>query len=54
VFSRSQATQVALANTMSAWVIQYGLDGIDVDYEVGTMSRPAIYRRSSISRTSTR
>ena len=26
---------VATANTMAAWVKQYGLDGIDVDYEVG-------------------
>lgn len=25
---------VATANTMAAWVKQYGLDGIDVDYEV--------------------
>lgn len=25
---------VATANTMAAWVIKYGLDGIDVDYEV--------------------
>ncbi|KAK0238912.1 glycoside hydrolase family 18 protein [Armillaria nabsnona] len=27
------ADPVATANTMAAWVIQYGLDGIDVDYE---------------------
>ena len=25
---------VTTANTMAAWVIQYGMDGIDVDYEV--------------------
>ena len=25
---------IATANTMADWVIQYGLDGIDVDYEV--------------------
>jgi chitinase len=25
---------VALANKMAAWVIQYGLDGADIDYEV--------------------
>lgn len=25
------------ANTMAAWVIQYGLDGIDVDYEVSRL-----------------
>jgi chitinase len=25
---------VALANTVAAWVKQYGLDGVDVDYEV--------------------
>jgi chitinase len=28
------ADPVATANTMAAWVIKYGLDGIDVDYEV--------------------
>ena len=28
------ADPVATANTMAAWVIEYGLDGIDVDYEV--------------------
>ncbi|KAI0065523.1 glycoside hydrolase [Artomyces pyxidatus] len=27
---------VALANTMAAWVKQYDLDGIDVDYEAGS------------------
>lgn len=27
------ADPVATANTMAAWVIEYGLDGIDVDYE---------------------
>jgi len=27
------ADPVATANTMAAWVIQYGLDGVDVDYE---------------------
>lgn len=25
---------IAAANTMAAWVLQYDLDGIDVDYEV--------------------
>lgn len=25
---------VATANSMANWVIQYGVDGIDVDYEV--------------------
>ena len=25
---------VAAADTMAAWVIQYGVNGIDVDYEV--------------------
>ena len=25
---------VATANTIAAWVIQWGLDGVDVDYEV--------------------
>lgn len=30
----SGANPITTANTMAAWVIQYGLDGIDVDYEV--------------------
>lgn len=30
----SGADPVATANTMAAWVLQYGLDGVDVDYEV--------------------
>jgi hypothetical protein len=30
---------VATANTMAAWVIQFSLDGIDVDYEVRLSSR---------------
>lgn len=30
----SGADPVATANTMAAWVKQYSLDGIDVDYEV--------------------
>lgn len=30
----SGADPVATANTMAAWVIEYGLDGVDVDYEV--------------------
>lgn len=29
----SGADPIATANTMAAWVIQYGLDGVDVDYE---------------------
>ncbi|KIK68276.1 glycoside hydrolase family 18 protein [Collybiopsis luxurians FD-317 M1] len=29
----SGADPIATANTMAAWVVQYGLDGIDVDYE---------------------
>ncbi|PPR08139.1 hypothetical protein CVT24_012353 [Panaeolus cyanescens] len=28
-----KADPIATANTMAAWVIKYGLDGIDVDYE---------------------
>lgn len=28
------ADPIATANTMAAWVKQYSLDGIDVDYEV--------------------
>lgn len=31
----SGADPNATAATMAAWVIEYGLDGIDVDYEVG-------------------
>jgi chitinase len=30
----SGADPIATANTMAAWVKQYGLDGVDVDYEV--------------------
>ena len=30
---------VTVANTMAAWVIQYGVNGIDVDYEVLLQSR---------------
>lgn len=30
----SGADPVATANTMAAWVKQFGLDGVDVDYEV--------------------
>ena len=30
----SGADPVTTANTMAAWVIEYDLDGIDVDYEV--------------------
>jgi hypothetical protein len=30
---------VALANTLSAWVKQWGLDGVDIDYEVCVMNR---------------
>ena len=30
----TNADPIATANTMAAWVKQYGLDGIDVDYEV--------------------
>jgi hypothetical protein len=30
----SNADPIATANTMAAWVKQYNLDGIDVDYEV--------------------
>ncbi|KIJ51714.1 glycoside hydrolase family 18 protein [Sphaerobolus stellatus SS14] len=29
----SGADPIATANTMAAWVIQFGLDGVDVDYE---------------------
>ena len=33
----SGADPIATANTMAAWVIQYGLDGTDVDYEVRSL-----------------
>ena len=38
------------ANTMAAWVIQYGLDGIDVDYEVSLL-RAYIYVCSAKTNT---
>lgn len=31
------ADPVSTANTMAAWVKQYDLDGIDVDYEVNSV-----------------
>lgn len=31
----SGADPIATANTMAAWVTEFDLDGIDVDYEVG-------------------
>lgn len=33
----SGADPVATANTMAAWVKQFQLDGIDIDYEVGNV-----------------
>jgi chitinase len=30
----SGVNAVTAANTMAAWVIEYGVNGIDVDYEV--------------------
>ena len=36
---------VTVANTMAAWVIQYGVNGIDVDYEVLLQSRLQLYER---------
>ena len=33
----SGADPIATANTMAAWVKQYSLDGIDVDYEVRSL-----------------
>ena len=36
---------VMAANTMAAWVIQYGVNGIDVDYEVLLQSRLQQYER---------
>ena len=45
---------IATANTMAAWVKQYSLDGIDVDYEVCLEDRyPHCYSLTSFtSRTS--
>ena len=33
----SGADPNSTASTMAAWVIEYGLDGIDVDYEVSSV-----------------
>jgi len=37
---------IATADTMASWVKKYGLDGVDVDYEVGIVgtSRSMICR----------
>lgn len=40
----TNADPIATANTMAAWVKQYNLDGIDVDYEVGSINGSDIYR----------
>ena len=37
----SGADPNSTASTMAAWVIQYGLDGIDVDYEVSSKRNPS-------------
>lgn len=34
----SGADPIATANTMAAWVKQFDLDGVDVDYEVNSLS----------------
>ena len=34
----SNADPVATANTMAAWVKEFDLDGVDVDYEVSVMT----------------
>lgn len=39
----SGADPIATANTMAAWVIQYGLDGVDVDYEVSKRHYSTIF-----------
>jgi chitinase len=47
----SKADPVATANTMASWVKEYGLDGIDVDYEVcrvGEMVGMAAYRPTGL------
>ena len=41
----SGADPTDTANTMAAWVIEYGLDGIDVDYEVCRNVIPRFPRR---------
>lgn len=53
----SGADPIATANTMAAWVIEYGLDGIDVDYEVLKLRYKFLYDRTahwSFYRTLTR
>lgn len=37
------ADPVSTANTMAAWVKQYNLDGIDVDYEVNSVFSASCY-----------
>ncbi len=39
----SRADPIATADTMAAWVTQYSLDGIDVDYEVSA-SRSTLFQ----------
>ena len=48
----SGADPIATANTMAAWVIQYGLDGVDVDYEVGAPTLAYSITNELIPRTS--
>lgn len=42
------ADPIATANTMAEFVIQYGLDGIDVDYEVCLFSNAKFTRTSTV------
>jgi len=37
------------ANTMAAWVIQYGLQGVDVDYEACCMISLIVFMRANSS-----
>lgn len=56
----SGADPTDTANTMAAWVIQYGLDGIDVDYEVSLRRSRTLHvlnmcsTKRPLHRTSTR
>lgn len=41
----TNADPTATANTMAAWVKEFDLDGIDVDYEVSSFLKPLTTRR---------
>lgn len=44
----SGADPIATANTMAAWVKEFDLDGVDVDYEVGQSVETNDYGFSNI------